>query len=252
MIVYFDESYDGDHNFLILAAIFNPRPRGIHRCFVVAKRKLGYVSRGGSAKEIKYTYCSDNYRMRVAAGGIDCFLESDSWFRAIIVDQRPESGFDLRYFGGPDESRSLKEARAYNTFTELLLRENCQGIANSTLLTDRMTRSPGDTFFTLISDRFGNRGAGYSTEDGPIFSSVNEVDTALEQYHVGQIGDILQGVVLNELVPTKNRYKRRIREYVKQRLGVSSLLPDYWGELTKEEKDRIHPKYQLWYWKPLE
>ena len=55
MIVYFDESYDGDHNFLILAAIFNPRPRGIHRSFLAAKRELGFVDAKGVAKEIKYS-----------------------------------------------------------------------------------------------------------------------------------------------------------------------------------------------------
>ena len=72
----------------------------------------------------------------------------------------------------------------------------------------------------------------------------------MEQYHVGQIGDILQGVILNELVPTKNRYKRGLREYVKKKLGLSSLLPDYWDKLPKWAKNLTHPKYQIWYWKP--
>ena len=88
MIVYFDESYDGEHNFLILAAIFNPRPKYIHRRFLATKRSLGYVNSNGTAKKIKYSYCSTNYLMKVASRGVDCFAESDSWFRAIIVDQR--------------------------------------------------------------------------------------------------------------------------------------------------------------------
>ena len=250
MIVYFDESYDGEHNFLILAAIFNPRSKAIHRSFLAAKRDLGFVDSNGTAKEIKYSYCSTHYLAKVASRGVDCFAESDSWFRAIVIDQRPESGFDLRYFGKADESRPLKEARAYKKFTELLLRGNCAGITNGTLLTDQMTRARGDAFLTLITDLFGSAGSGYSTEGKPVFSSVSEIDTALEQYHVGQIGDILQGVILNELVPTKNRYKRRLREYVKERLGLTSLLPDYWDKLPKWKKDLIHPKYQLWYWKP--
>ena len=66
--------------------------------------------------------------------------------------QRPESGFDLRRFGRPDESTSLKKAKVYNEFTELLLRENCRrGISNGTLLTDRMTRAAEDTFLTQMS-----------------------------------------------------------------------------------------------------
>lgn len=250
MIVYFDESYDGGHNFLILAAIFNPRPRAIHRAFLDAKRQLGFVDANGTTKEIKYSYCSNYYMMNVARRAVDCFAESDSWFRAIVIDQRHESGFDLGHFGRPYEPKALKEARAYKKFTEMLLRDNCADITNGTLLTDRMTRATGDAFLELIADLFGNIGSGYSTDSQPVFSSVSEVDTALEQYHVGQIGDILQGVVLNELIPTKNRHKRRLREYVKNRLGLTSLLPEYWDRLAKWEKDRDHHKYQLWYWKP--
>ena len=250
MIVYFDESYDGEHNFLILGAIFNPRSKTIHKSFLAAKRDLGYVDSNDTVKEIKYSYCSTNYLAKVASRGVDCFAESDSWFRAIVVDQRPESGFDLGFFGRVDEARPLKEARAYKKFTEMLLMRNSAGITNGTLLTDRMTRTKGDSFIKLITDLFGSS-AGVRSPDGePVFSSVSEVDTALEQYHVGQIGDILQGVVLNELVPTKNRYKRRLREYVKERLGLTSLLPNYWDKLPKWKKDLIHPKYQLWYWKP--
>ena len=249
-IVYFDESYDNERRFLVLAAVINPRPKRIHQSFLAAKKRLGYVDANGAAKEIKYSYCSTNYLFKVAAGGIDSFAESDSWFRAIVVDQSPESGFDLRHFGRSNESTDLKQARAYKKFTELLLRDSCPGITGATLLVDRMTRTSGDAFLTLITELFANPDGAYATQGNPTFSSVGEIDSALEQYHVGQIGDLLQGVVLNELIPTRNRYKRKLREYVKDRLSLPSLHREYWAGIPKWKANQTHPKYQLWYWRP--
>ena len=170
------------------------------------------------------TQPSSHYRYTIAEKAVDCFINSPSWFRAIVIDQRPNEGFSLDFFGRPGEPRALKEARAYKKFTEMLLRSNIGNITNGTLLTDRLTRSKGDAFLPLITDLFGTPDNGYSSgRRGPIFRHIQEVDTAVEQYQVGQIGDILQGVILNELIPTKNRHKRRLREYVKQCLSLPSL-----------------------------
>jgi hypothetical protein len=79
---------------------------------------------------------------------------------------------------------------------------------------------------------------------------MQEVDTAIEHYHVGQIGDILQGAILSELVPPQNEWKCKTREYVKERLKIPSLTRDYWKSLTKQECNQKHPQYQVWYWEP--
>jgi len=84
----------------------------------------------------------------------------------------------------------------------------------------------------------------------PIFKHVCEVDTSLEDYHLGQIGDILQGVILNELMPGNDRWKRKLRNYVKGQLNLPSLSPDYWRPLPRWYKNEKHPKYQIWYWVP--
>jgi hypothetical protein len=31
MLIYFDESYDNEHNYLLLGALFNPHPKFSHR-----------------------------------------------------------------------------------------------------------------------------------------------------------------------------------------------------------------------------
>lgn len=205
LTTFFDECYDNGHNYLILGALFNPRPKDIHREFLKAKRDKGYVGADGSAKEIKYSECIDAKRYKVAQRAVGCFKDSQSFFRAIVIDQRPQSGFSLNFFGKPNEPKKLKEARAYKKFAELLLKSNIT-TTNGVLLTDRITRCKGDAFLPLIREAFGTPGVEYSQgRSEPIFRHIQEVDTALEQYHVGQIGDILQGVILNELLPTKSR-----------------------------------------------
>lgn len=251
MLVTFDECYDNNHTYLILGALFNPNPGRIHNDLLTAKRSKGYLKSDGAAKEIKYVYASTHYLYTVAAAAVDCFADSQSFFRAIVVDQRPTSGFSLDFFGKPSESKAIREARAYKKFTELLLKSNLTTTSNGVLFTDRLTRCKGDAFLPLITELFGTGGVGYSSgRTAPIFRHIQEVDTALEQYQVGQIGDILQGVILNELVPTKNRWKRKLREHAKDRLGLPSLAPSYWLSLPKWELDHRHPKYQVWYWQP--
>ena len=250
VLTYFDECYDGNHSYLILGALYNPNPSKIHHDFLEAKRDKNYLHSNGTAKEIKYSYCITPKRYSVVQKAVDCFTNSQSFFRAIVVDQRLQSGFNLDFFGRPDEPKKIKDARAYKVFTELLLKSNIT-ITNGVLLTDRLSRCKGDAFLALIKEAFGTGGIEHSQgRNEPIFRHIQEVDTALEQYHVGQIGDILQGAILNELVPARNRFKRKLREYVKKELALPSLGKDYWFPLSKEKQDAKHFKYQIWYWRP--
>lgn len=249
VLTYFDECYDGNHSYLILGALFNPKPKEIHHDFLEAKRRKSYLNVNGTAKEIKYSYCVDHKRYSLARKAVDCFVDSQSFFRAIVIDQRPQSGFNLDRFGRPDEPKKIKDARAYKKFAELLLRSNIT-TTNGVLLTDRITRCKGDAFLPLIREAFGTAGVEYSQgRSEPIFRHIQEVDTALEQYHVGQIGDILQGAILNELAPARSRFKRKLREYIKKELALPSLGQDYWLPLSKWEQDAKHFKYQIWYWR---
>ena len=248
--VFFDECYDGKHDYLILGALFNPEPHKIHRIFRQEKRDRNYFNRDGTAKEIKYTLCNTHYRYQVARCAVDCFMRSSSLFRAIVIDQRKESKFSLDYFGSRNEGKAIKEARAYKKFTELLLESNIANVSGGILYADRLTRCKGDAFVPLITESFGKPNCNYSAgKSEPVFKYVQEVDTALEQYHVGQICDILQGAILCELVPPYNRYKRELNRYVKQQLNINSLGQAYWQALTKWQQDLKHAKYQIWHWK---
>ena len=249
--VFFDECYDEGHNYLILGALFNPEPHKIHRIFRQEKRDRYYLNRDGTVKEIKYSLCADHYRYRIAECAVNCFMDSSSSFRAIVIDQSPDSAFSLDYFGMYSESNAIKSARAYKKFAELLLKSNVADISNGILYADRLTRCRGDEFIPLLIELFGKPNCNYSVgKKDPVFRYVQEVDTAVEQYHVGQIGDVLQGAILCELVPPRNRYKRKLNRYVKQQLNLSSLGQEYWQDLPKWKQDLIHAKYQVWYWRP--
>jgi hypothetical protein len=142
-------------------------------------------------------------------------------------------------------------ARAYKKFAELLLSRNSASIENGVLLTDRLTRTKGNLFLELMRENFSQAGVGFSTGKArPTFRHIQEVDTALPAYQVGQIGDILTGVILNALKPTTNEYKTRLRNYVTKALSIPSLEPDYWQKLPKWRADAIHPKFGIWHWRP--
>jgi hypothetical protein len=66
VLVYFDESYDSDKDFLLLGALFNPKPKAIHSNMVKVKRNLRYLGTQGQLLEIKYA-TSNNRRRYVVA-----------------------------------------------------------------------------------------------------------------------------------------------------------------------------------------
>lgn len=43
MLIYFDESYDNDHKYLLLGALFNPHPKFLHRELIEMKKKYNFV-----------------------------------------------------------------------------------------------------------------------------------------------------------------------------------------------------------------
>ena len=109
MIIYFDESYDGEHEWLLLGALFNPHPQFLHRRIIEIKDRHEWKRRSGGYAELKYNRCHDEDTLRVAQEVIDSFLVSTSWYRCIAIDQKR---MDLNRFGKPHEAEELKKARA--------------------------------------------------------------------------------------------------------------------------------------------
>ena len=247
MIIYFDETYDNGHDYLILAALFNPSHRSIHRAFMRQKRLLGFCNADGTTKELKYTLIKRQNVLEMARRAVDVFVNSDSFFRCIVIDQ---SRMDVDHFGKPQEPESLKRARAYKKFAELLIARNCGKVTDATLLVDELTRCKGDKFIERMKDEFCIPFQSHSQTAAPVLTDVMEIRSHLDQYHVNQINDVLAGCVLNNLKPAQNDFKNAIRNYLINKLGVADLLESTWGRFNFKLSQTVYPKFNIWYWRP--
>lgn len=248
MLIYFDESYDQEHRYLILGALFNPHPKFLHREWLEIKRKNGFIGRDGKALEIKYSNCTTKKRQEMCCVAIDIFMKSTSYFRAIVVDQ---DIMNLDYFGKKSEDKKIKMARAYKKFAELLLVHNTENIYNGVLLTDELTRCNGDKFMEIMKQDFCVPDGKYCDDRNRLtLKEVTAIKSNIEDYHVNQINDILIGAILNNLRPTSKEYKNNAREHLIKCLNVKSLLQESWGNYSKTNAEKYFPKYNIWYWRP--
>ena len=115
MLIYFDESYDNKHRYLILGALFNPHSKFLHRELAQIKTKFKFLDNNRKGKELKYNKCLNKYLYDLCANAIDIFIKSTSYFRAIVIDQKL---LNLDYFGKKYEDDKIKMARAYKKFAE--------------------------------------------------------------------------------------------------------------------------------------
>lgn len=248
MLIYFDESYDNEHKYLILGALFNPHPAFLHREWLRVKKETSFLDAKGRALEVKYNNCSTLRRQELCCRAIDIFLKSTSYFRAIVIDQ---DLMDLDYFGKKNEDKKIKMARAYKKFAELLLSHNTEDVYNGVLLTDELNRCNGDQFIEIMKADFCIVGGKHcNDENKPTLSEITDIKSHLEDYHVNQINDILIGAILNNLCPTRKEYKNNVRKYLIKKLEVKSLLPETWHRYSKYYVEAYHPKYNIWYWQP--
>ena len=248
MLIYFDESYDHNHEYLLLSAMFNPHPKFLHRRLVEVKRRSKYLSRDGKLREIKYNYVTNKAKLEIAKEAIDIFFESTSWFRCVVIEQ---ALVDLNRFGKRKEREKIKKARLYKKFAELLISHNTENIFNAVLLADKLTRCNGDEFIELMKHEFCLPFGKHSTDSGiPTLRDVMEISSDLEQYQVNQIGDILMGCILNNLKPTKKKEKNELRKYLIEKLGIKDLLPGTWKKYSKGYVEKFYPKFNIWYWRP--
>ncbi len=248
MVIYFDESYDIEHRYLILGALFNPHPMFLHREWLLAKRSSCAIGRDGQVLEIKYNNCNTKKRQELCCQAIDIFMKSTSYFRAIVIDQ---DMMDLDLFGRKSEDSKIKMARAYKKFTELLLSHNTENIYNGVLLTDELTRCNGDRFMEIMKEDFCNTDGRYCDDNyRPTLKDIIEIKSHLENYHVNQINDILIGSILNNLKPTNKDYKNNVRKHLIKNLNVKDLLPETWCRYSKKFVEQYSPKFNVWYWHP--
>lgn len=248
MLIYFDESYDNEHQYLILGALFNPHPKFLHRNLSQIKKKYNYISQDGTLREIKYNYVTNKKKYLVAKSAIDAFFESTSWFRCIVIEQKL---VDLNRFGKKWEKDKIKKARLYKKFAELLISHNTENVFNAIMLVDKLTRCNGDEFIEIMKQEFCLPYGKHSPDSKiPTLKDVIEIPSHLEQYQVIQSADILMGCVLNNLKPTVKKEKNELRKYLIAKMRIKDLLPETWAKYSKTYVEKYWPKFNIWYWKP--
>lgn len=248
MIIYLDESYDNNKKYFILGALFNPHHKFLLREIKNIKTAKSFFNNDGTFKEIKYNNCFCKENFDVATMMIDSFLKSTSYFRAIVIET---ARLDLKEFGKYNEQDKIKWARTYKKFAEMLIRYNSSKIFNGVLLTDGLTRCDGDLFIEKMTEEFCF--VDKINENGfniPTLKSISDVRSNVESYQVIQLNDILLGCILNNLIPTTNKWKNRLRDYLIKAINVPNLLKDFWSKFPKYILEKNYAKYNIWYWKP--
>ena len=248
MLIYFDETYDSNHTYLVLGALFNPHSKFLHRRLTAIKKSHNFFTADRKFEEIKYNSCYSEDRFKVCKEAVDAFLESTSWYRAIVIKD-----LDLNYFGKPHELENIKKARAYKKYAEMLISSNTKHIVNGVLLTDELTRCNGDEFIEKMKETFCIPGSEFSWgKKDPTLKDVMDVRSDKDEYQVMQVCDLLSGCIINEQFPTKNPWKNEIRKYLLKNLGLPTLKETYWSQFKRWESEDNHPKFNVWYWKPKE
>jgi len=248
VIIYFDESYDHKHRYLLLGALFAPKSRELNRELTQIKESHRKKAPSHTFRDLKYSKANDKYVYAACCEAVDAFVSSTAFFRAIAIDTwQPRFSWD--YFGNPSTPEPLRKALAYNKFAERLLNFNLQDY-DAVFLADHLTRTHGDNFVQYIAAALGPT-IGVDWQSGPPrIRHAQEVDTSLEQYQLGQICDILLGVILGALVPPANQNKLQLIEHTRKALAIPSFGADFWQRLPKNVLDVRYPKFQVWHWRP--
>ena len=248
MIIYLDESYDQPNKrFVMLGLLFSPSKK-LHRRLTEIHNRKRCLDKHNNIIETKYNNCFSKHNYSVCIEFIEVFVESDSWFCAIVVDTKSPQ-FDLNYFGKPNEPGSIRKARMYKKFTELIISRNTKRITNAVLLVDEVTRCNHDRFIELIRESFCIPGESYSIgKRQPTLRHVGSIKSDSPENVRLCICDLLLGCILNNNLPTKNKWKNQFRKNLVRKLGVKDLLKSTWsGKIVPSE---VSKKFRIWYWKP--
>jgi len=222
---------------MLYGALFNPHSKQLHSQLTKIKDKYNFKDTSGKYKEMKYSTTNTPKSLLVAKESIDAFMKSTSWFRVIVVELE---NFNYDGFGKFNEPLKIKQARAYKKFAELLIEGNTRNVRDGVLLCDNMTRCKGDLFMEKMKELFCPR----------VFREILEIDSSLYETQLSQINDILLGSVLNNLSNSAHKQKKELREYIIKSTEIPSLGLDYWGNIGKSKADELHPKIQVWIFKP--
>ena len=250
MRIFLDESYDLRARYLCLGVLFIPDNGPTNGHLDAIKEKYRRFAPGHPFSDVKYSKSGDKFTSTICREIVDLFASHHAWFRALVIDTSLP-GFSWGEFGGRDAPRRLTRVRAYSRLTELLLERNLQGVQDAVLLADSLTEAAGDNFIEYISQRFSvlpGETRPQSDAALPPVRYVQRVDTSLPIYQLGQMCDVLLGIVTGGLVRPANSNKLELIQYAQEILGIPSFGADYWSSFPGLPVGDAIPKFHIWHW----
>lgn len=251
MRIYLDESLDRRARYLCLGALFIPDEGPNNAQMEEIKNKYRQFAPGHSFSDVKYSKSGDDFTFAICKEIIDLFISRAAWFRALVLDTSLP-GFSWSIFGGRGTRRSLTKARAYNRLAGMFLQHNPEDVADAVLLADSLTPMAGDDFVSYISGLLGpgSHFTEYALAAPPI-RDVQRIDTSLPSYQMGQMCDVLLGVITGYLAPPENRNKRDLVQYAKDALRIGGFGPDYWLNTPERQPDETNQKFHVRHWQAI-
>jgi hypothetical protein len=257
MQIYFDESGDGKHEYLLLGALFVPKH---HTSFLF--NEINKVKANPKFKmtkqELKYNNCGLKIICEVAKKVVDVFLKSTGFFRMAYIKKSAinKSNFGL---GKDTDDETLVEARIYKKFSELLIHQDLNCIHHGVMYCDELEIGLADQFVNIMEHNY-KKATNFHGVCVPTLSTIQKVKSDDSRHPMMAIPDLLMGAVLNANTKTTSKHKIEFKDYVAKRLselyGIKNLTNSYWGE-HKKFKDyhdshivKNHPKFSICFWSP--
>lgn len=230
MKIYFDESYPGNQEKMILGALFlsDGANKFLSDEFRKIKKKYGITS------ELKYTELDRKKRIDAAKECVNLILNSKRtvYFRACIL---PYSNTGLNTI--PGTNLHTKRVGMYSLSAKTLVLSNLPPDESADLIMDKEDRIERTKFKKKIKKATASKG-------GKI-TSVVQVDSKAIATELIQICDLLTGSVLQCLYPTntkKGRFKKEFGAFVADAFNI---------EITDKKKKvkSSDNKFSVGFWK---
>ncbi len=247
--IYADESGTHGGQWLIIGMLFVPDHQSLHSELCKAKDRFSYFNstkRRARYKEIHLSEMKSKRDLDISKEWIDCFLSSSAVFRSVVVDWNQYQG---KYFGDPFEPEALKKRRAYKKWAEMLLQPEMSSLNGAEFYLDKLLIMHGYDVLDHLKDRFTMNYQGAQ----PRIKSFQAVQSWKDAHHCLQLCDLLVGCIYQKLVPSGNKVKLEIMEYLYDELknfDVKDKSPSFWRGFADAKMSDHFSKFSEWYWRP--
>jgi hypothetical protein len=257
--IYIDESGTQEGSpWLLIGMLFVPAHAPLHKALCDIKDDEEYFNQSPKRKAHYKAFHFKDVRsprdVRVGRGWIDAFVTHHCHFRALAFDWSMWHG---SHFGDAFEPDTKKKRRAYKKWCELLLQPELSTplddvpIRGAELFLDRLRMAYGYDVIEHLADRFAP--PPHFRGSTPYLSRLEHAHSWRDAHQCLQLADLLLGGLKQAFIPSENREKLELRDYLQSALaphGVARLSPGFWRQYHPVSLRERMPKFSVWCWQP--